>query len=180
MAQNATIHRCTLGVSDVDRGYYAEHALTIARHPSETDERMMVRVLAFALNAHERLAFGRGLSDADEPDLWERDATGAIAHWIEIGQPDERAMLRAAGRAARVSVYAYRSGAEKWWTPIAAALTRAKHLAVWRIPGDASRRLGTLAARTMALQCTIQDGAVWLGDGAATVEVEPECLKPAE
>jgi uncharacterized protein YaeQ len=179
MAQNATIHKATLGVSDVDRGYYAEHALTIARHPSETDERMMVRVLAFALNAHERLAFGRGLSEAEEPDLWERDATGAIAHWIEIGQPDERAMLRAAGRAARVSVYAYRSGAEKWWAPIATALDRAKNLAVWRIPNDASRRLAALCARTMTLLCTIQDGAVWLGDGVETFEVVPERFKSA-
>lgn len=178
MALKATIYKVALSVADVDRGYYADHPLTIARHPSETDERMMIRVLAFALNAGERLAFGRGLSESDEPDLWEHDPTGAVAHWIEVGQPDERVLLRAAGRAARVSVYAYQRGTEKWWAAIDGPLARATNVAVWRIASEASRRLGTLAARTMTLQCTIQDGAAWLSSGAETVEIAPDALKP--
>jgi len=99
MAIKSTIYKATLQVADMDRHYYADHALTIARHPSETDERMMMRCLAFALNAGEALAFGKGLSDADEPDLWQRDLTGAIQLWIEVGQPDEKRILRACGRA---------------------------------------------------------------------------------
>ncbi len=177
MALTATIHKAVLQVADVDRGYYAEHALTIARHPSETDERMMVRVLAFALNAHERLAFGRGLADADEPDLWQKDLTGAIAHWIDVGQPDERRVLRACGRADRVTVYAYRSGAELWWTAVAEELARAGNLAVWRIPAAAGRTLSALAARTMQLQCTIQDGQLWLSDATRTAHIEPIALR---
>ena len=110
MAMKSTICKAVLDVSDVDRNYYAEHALTIARHPSETDERMMMRLIAFALNAHEHLTFGKGLAEDDAPDLWHKDLTGAIAHWIEVGQPDDKTLLRAAGRAARVTVYAYRSG----------------------------------------------------------------------
>ena len=177
MALKATICRADLKIADMDRNYYAGHALTVARHPSETDERMMVRLLAFALNANEQLAFGRGLSDADEPDLWRKDLTGAIAHWIEVGQPEDKRLLRACGRADRVTAYAYGTGAELWWKPIAAKLARAKNLAVWRIPASASQALGKLAARTMQLQCTIQDGQLWFSDAAATVQIELTALK---
>lgn len=146
----------------MDRHYYAEHALTIACHPSETAERMMVRVLAFALNASERLGFGRGLSDADEPDVVETDLTGVITHWIMVGQPDARAVLKACGRAGRVSVYPYTSAAAKWWGDAGPSLARARNLTVTAIDADAGRDLARLAARSMDLQCTIQDGEVWL------------------
>ena len=95
MASNATIFKATLQIADMDRNYYADHALTIARHPSETDERMMVRLLAFVQHAHEALAFGRGLSADDEPDLWRRDLTGAVELWIEVGQPEEKRLRKA-------------------------------------------------------------------------------------
>jgi len=177
MALKATICKASLQIADIDRNCYAEHALTLARHPSETDERMMVRLLAFALNAHEHLAFGKGLSDADEPDLWQKDLTGAIKHWIEVGQPDEKRLLRAAGRASRVTVYAYGSRAELWWKPLADKLERAKNLAVWRIPGSVVDALEQLAARTMALQCTVQDGQLYFSSAAETVQIELRALK---
>jgi uncharacterized protein YaeQ len=177
MAIGAIISKAALQVSDLDRRYYAEHALTVARHPSETDERMMARLLAFALNAHERLTFGKGLSDTDEPDLWQKDLTGVIEHWIEVGLPDEKIMLRACGRAARVSVYAYGRGAELWWKPIAGKLERAKNLSVWRIPQSAGQALAKLAARNMQLQNLVQDGQVWFSDAVETVQVELVQLK---
>ena len=118
MALKATIFKASLQVSDMDRNYYGEHQLTLARHPSETDERMMMRVLAFALNAHEHLAFGKGLSDTDEPDLWQKDLTGQIVHWIDVGLPDERRLIRATGKAERVTVYAYGRGADLWWRQV--------------------------------------------------------------
>ena len=177
MALKATICKAGLQIADMDRNYYAEHALTVARHPSETDERMMVRLLAFALNAHEHLAFGKGLSDTVEPALWQKDLTGAIEHWVEVGQPDEKTMLRACGRADRVTVYAYGNRAELWWKPLAAKLARAKNLAVWRVPASASQALAKLAARAMQLQCTIQDGQLWFSDAAETVQVELLVLK---
>lgn len=177
MALKSTIYKAALQVSDMDRNYYAEHALTVARHPSETDERTMVRILAFALNAHHRLAFARGLSDTDEPDLWQKDLTGAVEHWIEVGQPDEKQLLRACGRAARVSVYAYSASAELWWRPLAAKLARAKNLAVWRIPAASSQELAALAARNVQLQCTVQEGQVWFSDATRTVQIEPDALK---
>ena len=144
MALKATICKASLQVADVDRNYYAEHALTVARHPSETDERMMARLLAFALNAHERLTFCKGLSDTDEPDLWQKDLTGAIEHWIEVGQPDDKRLLRACGRAEKVTVYAYGNRAELWWQPLAEKLDRAKNLAVWRVPVSAVQALDPL------------------------------------
>jgi uncharacterized protein YaeQ len=105
MALKSTIHKAELQIADMDRGYYADHQVTIAKHPSETDERMMVRLLAFAHGASDRLAFGRGISDTEEPDLWERDLTGAIERWIEVGLPDERRLARHRGRS-EVVVYA--------------------------------------------------------------------------
>jgi uncharacterized protein YaeQ len=178
MALKATIFKANLHIADMGRNYYAEHALTVARHPSETDERMMARILAFALNAHEHLAFGKGLSDTDEPDLWQKDLTGAIAHWIEVGQPDDKRLLRACGRAERVTVYTYGSRAETWWKSIADKLARAKNIPVWRIPAEASQALAGLAARNMQLQCTVQDGQIWLSDAATTIQLELTALFP--
>jgi uncharacterized protein YaeQ len=177
MALKATVCKATLQVADMDRNYYAGHVLTIARHPSEPDERMMARGHAFALNAHEHLAFGKGLSDTDEPDLWRKDLTGAIEHWIEVGQPDEKRLLRACGRAGRVTVYAYASRAEMWWKPIAAHLERARNLAVWRIPASAMGALERLAARNMDFQCTVQEGQLYFGNAAETVQMELTALK---
>jgi len=177
MALKATIYKAGLNVADMDRNYFAEHALTVARHPSETDERMMVRLLAFALNAGEDIAFGKGLSDTDEPDLWQKDLRGAIKHWIEVGQPNDRRLLRACGRADRVTVYAYGNSAELWWEPIARSLARAENLAVWRIPVLASQALGKLASRSMQLQCTVQEGLVWFSGADATVQIELAALK---
>jgi uncharacterized protein YaeQ len=177
MALKATIFKASLQVSDMDRNYYGEHQLTLARHPSETDERMMMRVLAFALNAHEHLAFGKGLSDTDEPDLWQKDLTGQIVHWIDVGQPDEKRLVRASGKADRVTVYTYGRGVDVWWTANAERLGRAKKLAVWRVPDEASEMLEKLAERSMQLQCTVQDRQVWFSGVTNSVHLEIEFLK---
>ena len=172
MALKATIFKASLQVSDMDRNYYGEHQLTLARHPSETDERMMMRVLAFALNAHEHLAFGKGLSDTDEPDLWQKDLTGQIVHWIDVGLPDEKRLVRASGKADRVTVYTYGRGVDLWWAASAERLVRAKNLTVWRVPIGSGDSAGALAERAMELQCTVQEGQIWFSVGARTVFVE--------
>ncbi len=177
MALKATIFKAELQVSDLDRHYYAAHALTLARHPSETDERMMVRLLAFALFAEERLEFGRGLSTEDEPALWLKDLTGAVDLWIEVGLPDERVVRRACGRAKRVVVLCYGGrGADLWWEQNRDRLERLHNLAVLNLPPAVSQALAALAQRNMSLQCTIQDGQVWLTDGERTVHVDPATL----
>jgi len=177
MALKATIFKCELQISDIDRSYYASHSLTLARHPSETDERMMVRLLAFALNADEALEFGRGISTDDEPDLVKKDLTGKIELWIEVGLPNERDVRKACGRADRVVVYLYGRGAGLWWGENAQALARHDNLTVMEIPQDVSLALAKLAARTMTLNCSIQEGQFWLADASESVHGELGILK---
>src|SRR3954465_9078472 len=178
MALNATIFKVALLVSDIDRGYYRDHILTVARHPSETDERMMVRLLAFALHADDALTFGRGLSTEDEPDVWRRDLTGAIEQWIDVGLPDEREVRKACGRAREVHVLAYGGRAVDFgWQNAREKLERQDRLAVTEVPIEASRALAQLANRSMRLQFTIQDGHVLVADGATSVALELQILK---
>ena len=178
MALKSTIFRAELAVADIDRGYYADHSLTLARHPSETDERMMVRLLAFALHADGALAFGRGLSTDDEPDLWRRDLTGVIEAWIDVGLPDERDIRKACGRARAVHVLAYGGRAVAlWWQGARERLERQDRLSVTEVPQEASQALAALADRSMRLQVTVQEGHVLVTDGAASVDVELRPLK---
>ncbi|WP_332607554.1 YaeQ family protein [Achromobacter sp. ESBL13] len=175
MALRATIYKAELNVADTDRHYYGSHALTVARHPSETDERMMVRLVAFALHAQEELAFTKGLSDTDEPDLWVKDLTGAVKLWIEIGQPEERRILRACGRADEVIVYCYGGSASKiWWDGVRNKLERTRNLKVVNLPSEQSRALAKLAERTMQLNANISDGIVYFSADKGEVSIEPE------
>lgn len=173
MASNATIFKATLQIADVDRHYYQDHAVTLARHPSETDERMMVRLLAFARHAHDALSFSRGLSTEDEPDLWQKDLTGVIDLWIEVGQRDEKSVRQACGRAKQVYLYTYGGRpADQWWKDNHTSLDRLPNLTVINLPLDGSRALAALAQRSMDLHCTIQDGQVLLGDEKNAVHLE--------
>ena len=183
MALKSTIYKASLAIADIDHGYYADHALTLARHPSETDERMMVRLLALALNAHElqdicggdgTLAFGAGLSDPDDPDLWLKDFTGAVRLWVEVGQPEDRPLVKACQKADAVRVYAFNHAAEVWWKGIESKLTRLDKLQVFRVPTEASQALAGMAARSMQLQATVQDGAVTISGETGSVMIEPQ------
>lgn len=169
MALKSTICRAALQIADIDRNYYRDHSLTIARHPSETDERMMVRLLAFALNANAALAQAASIGNDDEPDLWQKDLTGAIELWIDVGLPDEKRVRRACGRARRVIVYSYGRGSDLWWKQSAGKLARSENLDVVDLPDTAG--LASLAGRTMRLSCTVQEGQIWLADGASNVQV---------
>ncbi len=182
MALKSTVCKATLQIADMDRGLYATHALTLARHPSETDERMMVRLLAFALNVpaddHDgNLVFARGLADADEPDLWQISLDGQLRHWVEMGQPDERRLAKASGRAGRVTLYVYSNAAPIWWAGVQNKVARLNNLAVWQLPAAQSQELARLADRSMQLQVTVQDGAIWVGNADRSVEVHPTILK---
>lgn len=178
MAIKSTIFKAELQIADIDRNYYHDHALTIAQHPSETDGRMMVRVLAFALHAHEALSFGKGLSADDEPDLWQKDLTGAIELWIDVGLPDEKLIRRACGRARQVVVYTYGGrGADIWWNQNGNKLERLNNLTVINLPETTSQALTTLVQRTMQLQTTIQDGEIWITDNNVRIQVELAKLK---
>jgi len=179
MALKATIYKAELQIVDMDRNYYADHALTIARHPSENDERMMARVLAYALHAQDGIAFTKGLFDVDEPEVWVKSLTGEITLWIDLGQPDEARIKRACSRADQVVVVCYSSSCDIWWKQIASKLTRLSNLTVLQMPVDTTDALAALAERSMRLQCMIQDGEIWLNSDKGNVLVERVSLLPA-
>jgi len=181
MAIKATIFKANLQIADMERHYYHDHALTLARHPSETDERLMVRLLVFALHAQEYLEFGQGMTADDEADLWLKDLTGSIELWIDVGIPDEKLIRKACGRSNQVVVYCYGGRvADIWFAQNSTQFARLKNLTVINLPVETTRAIATLAQRTMQLQCTIQDGQVWLTDGAVSVQVEQAILKAAK
>lgn len=175
MAPKATVVKVELQVSDMDRHYYASHNLTLAQHPSETDARLMVRLLAFALHADERLEFGRGLGSEDEPDLWRRDYSGDIAQWIDLGQPDESRIRKACGRAQQVVVVNYSgNSAGIWWGRHAATLARLKNLTVIDIGPSSVEAVAGLLQRGMRLTAMIQDGELQLMSDSANVALTPQ------
>ncbi|MDH4234286.1 MAG: YaeQ family protein [Gallionella sp.] len=176
MAIKATVFKAALQIADMDRHYYADHALTLARHPSETDERMMVRLLAFALYADEALAFGKGMSCDEEPDLWHKNLTGAIERWIEVGLPDERAIRKASGRADKVVIISYGRAADIWWNENRSKLQRLNNLTVLNLPVETTLALAALASRTMQLQCTLQEDHIMMTSDAGMIEIEPKIL----
>jgi uncharacterized protein YaeQ len=174
MALKATIFKAHLQISDLDRGYYGEHALTLARHPSETDERMMVRLLTFALYADEQLSFTRGLSTVEEPDLWQKSLTDEVLLWIDLGQPDVRRIAKACGRAQQVVIVSYGGRtADVWWEKTAADWQRFANLTILNLPFAATKTLATWSERQIELQVTISEGQIWLSHGEDHLEVTP-------
>ena len=181
MALKSTIYKANLSIADIDHSYYEDHQLTLARHPSETDERMMIRLLALAINAYKlqavchgdgKLAFGAGLSDPDDPDVSLRDFTGQTCMWIEVGQPEDKPIMKACQKADEVLLYCFNHAAEVWWKGIETKLTRLDKLQVWRVPTERSQELAQLAERSMQLQATVQEGAVTFSSDKGSVHIE--------
>lgn len=174
MAIKATIFKAELQISDMDRHYYQCHNLTLARHPSETDERLMVRILAFALNATEQLQFTKGLSSDNEPELWALNLVDEIELWIDLGQLDEKRIRKACSRAKKVILYTYRSSSSTvWWQQIESKLSRFKNLHIVYLPDAISQTMAALCNRNMQLQCTIQDGEIWFSDADNNIQINP-------
>ena len=182
MAIKSTIFKASLQIADIDHSYYADHALTLARHPSETDERMMVRLVALAIHAYElqdtchgdgTLAFGTGLSDPDDPDVSLTDFTGRKRLWIEVGQPEDKPLAKACSKADAVVLYAFGSAADVWWRGMATKVTRLDRLQVWRLPTEVAPALAEMAERSMQLQATVQEGVLTLSGDRGSVAVEP-------
>ena len=180
MAQKATIYKVELSVSDMDRHYYETHKLTVAKHPSETDERLMVRILAFALNAHEHLEMTKGLSTDDEPDIWQKSLSGVLELWVALGLPSEKVVRQSCGKANEVIIYSYGGRtADMWWEKIKNRTTRFDNLQVVNLSEEDTRELGKLASRSMKLQVNIQDGDVMVGVDDNIVNVTPVKWKSA-
>ena len=176
MALKSTIYKIDLNIADMDRQYYAQHSLTLAKHPSETDERVMVRLIGFVLYATETLIFGKGISDDEEPDLWQKDLTGAIELWIDVGLPTEKEIRKAAGRAKQVAVMLYGGRtADMWWEQNSKALAKVNNLTVINLPK--TTELASIAERGFELSCTIQDGHILVSHEGGSFDVTPAILK---
>ena len=182
MALKATVYKADLQLADLDRHHFGDYALTLAQHPSETLERVMIRLLAFALNASPTLAFTKGLSaEDDEPELWDTSLDGEIQLWVEFGQSDEKWLRKAAGRARQVQLFCYGGrSVPVWWKSSQQALERYSNLKVIDIPEEAVKAMAGLVDRTMQLQCNISEGQIWLSNQDQSVLIEPVLLKTAQ
>jgi uncharacterized protein YaeQ len=184
LALKATIYKAHLRIADMDRNVYVDHPLTLALHPSENVTRLLVRVLAFAFTVPEdnlrgTLEFAQGLTESDEPDLWQRDLTGQIVHWVEVGQPDLRALSKACGRSERVTLFTHGPSWTTWWDGIEDKLSRLTNLAVWYLPSEQVAAIEEITERSVQWQVNIQDGVISIHDGKRSAEVTPERLKSA-
>ncbi|KWX19694.1 hypothetical protein AFM11_34615 [Mycolicibacterium wolinskyi] len=183
MAISATIFKVELGVSDIDHGYYADHSLTVARHPSETDERMVVRLLAFGLRAQRlndvdgELAFGAGLSTPGVPDLRLADYTGRILEWINVGQPDERVLGKAASQADQVLLFPFAAGVATWWRTVGPKVAGLPNLSVVQIPHAPVQQLALSVDRRVSAQVMVIEGQVTMTLGGVDVTFTPEPLQ---
>jgi uncharacterized protein YaeQ len=176
MALKSTIYKIDLQISNMDRSYYAQHSLTLAKHPSETDERLMVRLIGFTLYANEMLSFGKGLSDEDEPDLWQKDLTGAIQLWMDVGLPTEKDIRKACGKSAQVAIVLYGGRvADMWWDQNSKALLKLDNLTVINLPD--TQELAKTASRNLNISCTIQDGQILVSTDDGSFELLPIVLK---
>jgi uncharacterized protein YaeQ len=178
MALKSTIYKIEVNIADMDRHYYQQHHLTLAKHPSETDERLMVRLLAFALYADESLLFGKGLSEDDEPDLWQKDLTGAIERWICVGLPDEREIRKACGRSVQVVQVLYGGRtADMWWEQHHKAMLKLDNVTVINLPE--TEQLAAAATRGLSISFTIQDRQILVSYEGGSFEISPVWLKEA-
>ena len=177
MALKATIFKADISITDMDRNYYNDHNLTIARHPSENDERMMLRIIAFIANAHERLQFTKGLSDDDVPDLWQKSYSDEIELWIELGQPSEQRIKKGCNQSQQMMIYAYADNSfDMWWKKEGSKLQLRKNLSVFTVPESLAAQLSAAVQCSMQIQVTIQDGQMWLtidgSEASQSLEVE--------
>lgn len=178
MALKATVFKAAVQIADMDRHYYADHQLTLAQHPSETDSRMMVRLLAFILNASESLSFSKGLSVDDEPELWDKSLSDEILLWVEFGQADEKWLRKACGRAKQVQLFTYGGRSVPiWWQQNQQAFERYKNLAVINIAEESAKAMEIFVGRNMNLQVSISEGQIWLSNSEHSLLIEPEILK---
>ena len=177
MALKATIYKATIDLANMDRNYYDSLQLTIAKHPSETEQRLMVRLIAFILNAHPDLQFGKGLSDETEAGIWQKSYSDEILLWIELGQPDAKRLKKACNQANEVKLYCYGSGITTWWSQVELSMNKFERLTIEQFEPETCETLVKLLSRNMDFQCSIQDGQLWLTSGDETFLIETKKLK---
>lgn len=171
MAEKPTIHKLNLTLSNMDSHVYGDYNLTIALHPSETVERMMVRILAFCFRAGDNLSFTRGLSATDEPDLWQIHDNGTILEWIEVGQPSPERLKKGASQSAAVKVFSYGRGLDVWWKANGSAINALPKVEIHYFSADDLQALSALADKSMSLTVTITESIAYVANATESVTV---------
>ena len=176
MALGATIYKIKIALSDLDRQRYETLGLTVAQHPSETLERMMARVLVYCLNAEENLAFGKGLSSDDEPDIWLRTLDSRTALWIEVGEPNVERIKKATRAAQAVKVYSFNTRSDVWWSQGASKFSKLD-AEFFQLDWHDVQALAKLVQRNMDLSVTISDASAFVADQKSGFEVHWKTLR---
>jgi len=175
MAIKSTVIKLDLTISDMDRDYYQQHTLTMAQHPSETEQRLILRTIAFTLFAREDLQFTKGLSDDSQPDLWQKNLIDDIELWIDLGQPDEKRIRKACHKAKQVIIFSYGDNAAKiWWKGVEGKAKGFNNLSVYHINTEQYNALDQLMKRHLVLNASIQDAELWLSDDQTSLHITPE------
>lgn len=175
MAQQATPYKVELNLTDLDRNVYENQRFTVARHPSETEERLAVRLIAYALWYDEHLAFGRGLSDVDEPALWQKSLDDRVLHWIEVGQPDAERITWCSRRTERFSLVAY-GNLRVWQNKVLDGVRSLKNLNVVGVGQEALEELARDLPRSIEWSVMISDGQLYITDERGQHEIPLEWL----
>ena len=176
MVANAIIHKALLNIANMDQHYYEEHNLTLAQHPSENNLRLMIRLIAFILNANDTLTFCKGISQDDEPDLWQKSLSGDIEMWIDLGQPDEKRIKKACGRSQKVIIYTFKESLSSvWFKQIENSLIRFKNLQIIHLNIDGDIEL--LHNRSMNIQCNTLDNELTLSNDDTSVVITQDIYK---
>ncbi|MGO2074691.1 MAG: YaeQ family protein [Pseudoalteromonas sp.] len=174
MALKSTIIKAQLSLSDMDRHLYQDFNLTLAQHSSENAQRLMVRLLAYALNVCEGLEFTKGLSADDEPEIWHKNYSNEIELWVELGLPDEKRVKKACNKSKNVVLYTYGENNQAvWWKKYQPKLHDFKNLSIFSLDFAATQSLAELVDRNISLTITIQDGDVWVSSDSANIEIKP-------
>ncbi len=177
MALKSTIYKVNVELANMDQHYYDSLQLTIARHPSETEQRLIIRIICYILNAHPDLKFGKGISNEEEATIWQINYSNEIDLWIELGQLDEKRLKKACNKAKKVKLYCYGTSTDIWWSQIKSKVNKLDYLSVEKFDHSITDSLIKLISKTMEFQCSIQDGQLWLSSENETLLIETEKLK---
>lgn len=180
MALKPTIYKSQIELADSDNNRYESLALTLARHPSETLERLAARLMAYCLNSSRGLEFTRGLSTADEPDIWQHSDSGEIEHWIEVGQPEHLRLRKACGRAKLVSLYTFGNSSDTWWKLNEEAVAALPHFRGWKFDWPEIELIAAMLDRNVQLSVSIVGGIIYVDNGSSSTSLEPKLLYNAD
>ncbi len=176
MATKPTIYKLRIALSDLERNHYDALNLTVALHPSEVPERMMARVMAYCINAQQDLAFAKGLSDVDEPDIWVRTMDQQTKLWIDVGEPSYERVKKAVRQAEQVRVYSFNSKSDIWWAQVESKF-RTLNADIIQMNHSEITELSTLLARTMDLSVTITGQSAYVTCDLGEAEVNWQILQ---